>query len=814
MKTKLLFFVFLILSIELYSQNVWTGNINDLWSNPDNWTGNVPDASDDVLIPTGFAVTVDTPADIRSIEVQGNSTLNVTESITIAVDSEFEDNVVVNWSSGDLIGPGVLLNNGTINISFSGFDLSGSVVLNNPGEINLSGGGNIFIGTDSVLNNSGTGIIDFQTTGSEISNVGLPPNTLNNQGVIKTSMPNPTDIAAIDGYLINSSGIFQVDSGALNINTVSANFMGGQFNIASGASMNWNETIDATGILTGNVLGELNWNNDLNITTTVEFNFTGNAIINNTGGDLTGGGTLTNTTTLALESGNLAIEDASTLNNNGAITLQNSSDILIDSNGTLNNNLVGAISIEDSGCNIGSQGIADTSRLFNNLGTLNVTLPSQSDQSSVTINLNNDGGTLNVNNGVFNLNFDGLVLNGGAYNITSTAVLAWAFPVSISGDLTGNLEGNILWGDDINVNTSATFDFNGSGTISWNSGNIEGGGTLTNENVIVKTSGGTKRINGGTTLNNNGELRQIVGGTISVSTGSVLNNNSGGVIDLQASTSGFSNFGVAPNVINNSGNILSNTSSGSAFISAQVTNTGTIEITQNALVFNGSGALTNSSSGIIKGVGTLTLPSSPSDFINNGIFSPGLSPGTLSLVNEFNSSPTSIIEIDINGSVQGVDYDLLTIDGDANLDGGINVSLGFAPSISDEFVILNTPGSGDTIDLCNLPSSTTASFGGFTYEFTIACRNSDELVLSVTDQTLSDNSNEVLEAKIFPNPTTGQLTINDETINHVWVYDINGREVFTSNDFQFSIASLKDGLYFIKAQNKMGYSFVQKVIKK
>ena len=814
MKTNLLFFVFLILSIELYTQNVWTGNINDLWSNPDNWSGNVPDASDDVLIPTGFSVTVDTPADIRSIEVQGNSTLNVTESITIAVDSEFEDNVVVNWSSGDLIGPGVLLNSGTINLSFSGFDLSGSVVLNNPGEINLSGGGNIFIGTDSVLNNSGTGIIDFQTTGSEISNVGLPPNTLNNQGVIKTSMPNPTDIAAIDGYLINTSGVFQIDSGALNINTVSANFMGGQFNIASGATMNWNEPIDATGILTGNVLGELNWNDDLNIATAVEFNFTGNAIINNTGGDLTGGGTLTNSTSLALESGNLAIEDGSTLNNNGAITLQNSSDILIDSNGTLNNNLIGVISIEDSGCNIGSQGIADTSRLFNNLGTLNVTLPSQSDQSSVTINLNNDGGTLNVNNGIFNLNFDGLVLNGGTYNIPSTAVLAWAFPVSISGDLTGNLEGNILWGDDINVNTSATFDFTGSGTISWNSGNIEGGGTLTNENVIIKTSGGTKRINGGTTLNNNGELRQIVGGTISVSTGSVLNNNSGGVIDLQASTSGFSNFGVAPNVINNSGNILSNTSSGSAFISAQVTNTGTIEITQNALVFNGSGALTNSSSGIIKGVGTLTLPSSPSDFINNGIFSPGLSPGTLSLVNEFNSSPTSILEIEINGSVQGVDYDLLTIDGDANLDGGIDVSLGFAPSISDEFVILNTPGSGDTIDLCNLPSSTTASFGGFTYEFTVACRNSDELVLSVTDQTLSDNSNEVLEAKIFPNPTTGQLTINDETINHVWVYDINGREVFTSNDFQFSIASLKDGLYFIKAQNKMGYSFVQKVIKK
>ena len=55
------------------------------------------------------------------------------------------------------------------------------MVLNNPGEINISNGGNIVINPNCVLNNSGTGIIDFQSAGSEITGSTLPT-TLNNFG--------------------------------------------------------------------------------------------------------------------------------------------------------------------------------------------------------------------------------------------------------------------------------------------------------------------------------------------------------------------------------------------------------------------------------------------------------------------------------------------------------------------------------------------------------------------------------------------------------------------------------------------------------
>jgi M6 family metalloprotease-like protein len=62
--------------------------------------------------------------------------------------------------------------------------------------------------------------------------------------------------------------------------------------------------------------------------------------------------------------------------------------------------------------------------------------------------------------------------------------------------------------------------------------------------------------------------------------------------------------------------------------------------------------------------------------------------------------------------------------------------------------------------------------------------------------------------KVFPNPTTGQLTIKNEqlTIKNIEIYDIYGRKLshFTFQDSQFTIdiAHLANGLYFLKIDNK------------
>ncbi|RNC88110.1 MAG: T9SS C-terminal target domain-containing protein [Winogradskyella sp.] len=811
MKTKLLFSIFLFISIYSNSQNVWTGNIDDLWSNADNWSGNVPDSSEDVLIPTGFTVTLDTPADIRSIEVQGNSTLNVTESLIIAVDSEFEDNVVVNWSSGDLSGPGILLNSGTINMSFSSFDIGGSAVLNNPGTINLIGSGRIGIVNNSVLNNSGTGIIDFQGSATQIVGVGSPPNAFNNFGTIKTTLPNPTDEVQISGQLINHDGIFQIDTGTLELNTSALNLNGGTFNIAAGAAVEWNGVTTILGTVSGSILGDLTWSNDVVVSpsTTAVFAFTGNQKIIWNAGDLEGGGNLVNQSLIQKNTAIGFIFNGTTLDNLGQIEMTSTGDIFIGTNSTLNNSISGVIDFQGNGSAIATSGSAP--HFFNNLGVISSNQSSQGDVGTINAPLNNNNGTIQVNSGTLNFSNTSIVLNGGTYNVLAGGIFNWVSPFSIDGQLEGTLTGDLNWNNEITVSNNVTFNFSSGSVVKWNQGNLVGGGTLNNNVTIKRETVTNVFIFGSTVLNNNGLIEFSSGGDIFIGTDSVLNNNASGTIDLLNNFGGISTSGLAPNMLNNMGTLNANAASGTVVVSAQVNNSGVIDVIQNGISF--SGVLTNENSGIIKGNGTLTVSSNVSNFINNGTFSPGASPGTLSFVNEYNSNPSSVLEIEINGAVQGVDYDLLTIDGDANLNGSINITLGFSPSINDEFIVLNTPGFGDTIDLCNLPATTTASFNGFVYDFDITCRNSEELVLTVTDESLSTSDNELLSINIFPNPTKGNLTINNNTIMNVLVYDINGRLMMETQNREFSIENFNKGVYFVKAENNQGQSIIRRIIK-
>ena len=104
MKTKLLLpaALFLLFSINLFSQNTWIGGGTDTnWSNKDNWsTDAVPLPSDDVLIPTGFNVNADSVINVQSITVEGNSTLNVQSGMTFRQPSVFRQNTTINyWDS-------------------------------------------------------------------------------------------------------------------------------------------------------------------------------------------------------------------------------------------------------------------------------------------------------------------------------------------------------------------------------------------------------------------------------------------------------------------------------------------------------------------------------------------------------------------------------------------------------------------------------------------------------------------------------------------------------------------------------------------
>jgi hypothetical protein len=82
------------------------------------------------------------------------------------------------------------------------------------------------------------------------------------------------------------------------------------------------------------------------------------------------------------------------------------------------------------------------------------------------------------------------------------------------------------------------------------------------------------------------------------------------------------------------------------------------------------------------------------------------------------------------------------------------------------------------------------------------------------------NSQDLIELRVSPNPTTGQLIIDNGqlTITSIEVFDIYGRAVSTHHSlltthYSINISHLPAGLYFVKVFTENGV-FIEKVIKK
>ncbi|MCB0456257.1 MAG: T9SS type A sorting domain-containing protein [Flavobacteriaceae bacterium] len=902
--TLLLFFIFL--NFAFSQTNTWTGAVDNNWNTAGNWSlAVVPMASHDVIIPTGFTVNLNASATVNSIQVQGTSTFNWSNQLSIAAASNFGANSIINWSTNILNGGGTLTNQGTLNlITGSTKAILGASVLNNEGVINLQNGGDLYI-TSGIVNNQATGVIDIQASSCDISYGSAGLNILNNSGIIKRTSSGTANIIAE----LNNAGTINVESGELRFTGLNKNLTGGIYNVTTGASLSWSGTVTCSGVLTGILDGPLNWNNEVIITTTATFDFSGTDVVNWTTNNLNGGGTLTNlgilnlttasskgilgfttfnnegvinlqnggdlyitsgivnnqnsgvidiqanasnitygsvgsnilnnagivkkttstgtavivaelnnTGTISVENGDLTFQGLNKnltggiynvfsgasfswggpvtcsgtltgtlngpinwdnlltvissatfnfsgpagvnwtvnnltgggaltnqglmnlttaasksilgntiLNNEGTITLQNGGDIYII-DGTINNQMSAIIDIQAAGSDITYSG--GTTHILNNMGLIRRT--TTTGIANIVAELNNTG-TISIENG--DIRFQGLNKNltNGTYNVFSGSTLQWNGTVTCLGTLTGALNGPIVWDSPVIIAgaTTATFNFSGSTGVNWNSNNLDGGGTLINQSPLNLTSGATKSIIGNTTLNNEGSMTIQSGGDLNINTG-IVNNQSTGIIDIQADASNISYAGGTQHILNNAGLLTKTSGTGTAVIFVETTNTGIIDTASGEIEFNGVNSLNNTTTGIIKGIATIDLPT-PADFINNGTFSPGASPGTLTVIGDFESTSSSVLDIELNGYNAGTEYDVLAITGNAIMEGNVNITMGFEGFINDTFTVATTSG---TITTCNLLPPNNPVHNGIEYEFSADCATApNQLVLTITQKT-------------------------------------------------------------------------------
>ena len=405
------------------------------------------------------------------------------------------------------------------------------------------------------------------------------------------------------------------------------------------------------------------------------------------------------------------------------------------------------------------------------------------DQLSVSGNANLDGSlTISEING-----FNAVALDSFTY-LTTAGIINGdfggkrIFPVGFALPQTTLTQQSIGFGDGVTV----YFD-NFIGNADWNDANNWSSGFVPTAGLDVNTlalapglpviviSGGTHVINNlitGSNINNTGGSL-TVSGNLTVPANFVYTQNGANAF---TQFDGTFNDAVASGVLidNISGSMnLNGTVNADVMNNGNMTNTGVINgltVTNNAnglLVLGGTTVadITNTGNmvvdgnvngnvindGSLSGSGTVT-----GNVTNGGSFSPGNSPRVFTIIGDLNLLDTSILNIEIAGLVQGVEYDELIVTGNIFFNGQLNIivdTTAYVGNLQDSFdPITFGSGSGDIV--------LTAS-KGFGYDLTVDVDRLNLLTILVPGLFIPDTQNEVVTLTNTAKNTTNAETIDD-----------------------------------------------------
>ncbi len=286
----------------------------------------------------------------------------------------------------------------------------------------------------------------------------------------------------------------------------------------------------------------------------------------------------------------------------------------------------------------------------NNGGTL---IKAGDTEITQTVMTKNFGGTFNINEGTFNISATGAENNsyqGGTYNVMPETTFAIFGNYSdFSGDLQGNIEGEFIIQNYVNIIGNSSFNFTNNGPKIYFSV-IAGGGTLTNNSPITFINSGTgtsKTLTDSTTIINHSTLNYVLEGSSTpthfhLGIGSKIQNESDGTINFDyMAVEG----GVTTELINNEGTINVTYEDGSVSIACPFTNNnGTINVSGEELITH-TASRNTFISGVINVADSSQFIFADSTFFEGTIT--GINEGTLYLGGEI------MVEDEVNFDVGG-----------------------------------------------------------------------------------------------------------------------------------------------------------------
>jgi autotransporter-associated beta strand protein len=247
---------------------------------------------------------------------------------------------------------------------------------------------------------------------------------------------------------------------------------------------------------------------------------------------------------------------------------------------------------------------------------------------------------------------------GGTF-VNEGTLIASAAALPVAGDITLATDTTVVFDEFINSSYG---------------GNITGDGTLEKQGFAALALTGTNTYTGGTFVNE---------GTLVANTASLPD---AGDITLATDTTVV--FDEANNTIY-AGDITGTGTlekQGTGTLELANATTAMLDIQTGSLFINGdAGATTVASGGLLGGIGTIN-----GNLTNNGIVSPGFSPGTIFVAGNYTQGPGGTLVIQFASAIS---YDQLIITGTASLDGTLQLDFlgGYAP-VGESFEILTAAG--------------------------------------------------------------------------------------------------------------------------
>lgn len=270
-----------------------------------------------------------------------------------------------------------------------------------------------------------------------------------------------------------------------------------------------------------------------------------------------------------------------------------------------------------------------------------------------------------------------------------------------------------LTGNNAKFNNYGLYEVAGEGTLS--DANNGHGQMINNHGMVRKVSSGETVIGGDFTNHASGTVQaeagtlylsqapHLNGGVLSggkwvskngaaikltSTTGTIITNNADIELDGSGSTIGHA-VGHAPWVVTNIDDTLEENqgtlkiSNGRHFYStvSHFTNSGLLTIGEGSTFTMGDGNFTQTVTGKIDGTGIFE-----GNLVNEGMVSPGNSPGTLIISGDYSQTSTGVFDVEIAGLTN---FDILDISGTASLAGMLTVS----------FLDNYTPDKGDIFDI-------------------------------------------------------------------------------------------------------------------